>query len=121
MERLHGASASRYDEGSAVGSGRRPYSTMLLRSQMTFRAPWRCQLALAIAVIAGGCTETLDAGYNDPSGLLPVDQRNPLILLNDGAYDNWSGEYAVLLANGGGSPLAAIIVNETSAWPDIQT
>ena len=94
---------------------------MLVRRQMTLRAAWRCLLALAIAVVAGGCTETLDAGYNDPSGLLPVDERNPLILLNDGAYDNWSGEYAVLLANGGGSPLAGIIVDENSDWPDIQT
>ena len=81
----------------------------------------RCLLALASVVIAGGCTETLDAGNDRPNGLLPVDQRNPLILLNDGAYDNWSGEYAVLLANGGGSPLAGIIVNENSDWPDIQT
>jgi hypothetical protein len=80
-----------------------------------------CLLTLASIVIAGGCNETLDAGYDRPNGLLPVDQRNPLILLNDGAYDNWSGEYAVLLANGGGSPLAGIIVNENSAWPDIQT
>jgi hypothetical protein len=80
----------------------------------------RCLLALAAAVVAGGCTQTLDAGH-DSHGLLPVDQRNPIILLNDGAYDNWSGEYAVLLANGGGSPLAGIIVNENSAWPDIQT
>ena len=93
---------------------------MLLRTQMTVWAASRCLVALA-TVVAGGCTVTLDAGYNDPSGLLPVDQRNPIILLNDGAYDNWSGEYAVLLANGGGSPLAGIIVNENSAWPDIQT
>ncbi len=85
---------------------------MLLHKQMTLRAAGRCVvLALATAVVAGGCTETLDAGYNRPSGLLPVDERNPIILLNDGAYDNWSGEYAVLLANGGGSPLAGIIVN----------
>ena len=89
---------------------------------MTLRAAaWRCLLALATAVVAGGCTETLDAGYNRPNGLLPVDERNPIILLNDGAYDNWSGEYAVLLANGGGSPLAGIIVDENSDWPDIQT
>jgi hypothetical protein len=81
------------------------------------RAGGRCALALASAVIVSGCTSTLDAGY----GLLPVDQRNPVILLNDGAYDNWSGEYAVLLANGGGAPLAAIIVDEDSNWPDIQT
>jgi hypothetical protein len=81
------------------------------------RAGSRCALALASAVIVGGCTSTLDAGY----GLLPIDQRNPVILLNDGAYDNWSGEYAVLMANGGGAPLAAIIVDEDSDWPDIQT
>jgi len=95
---------------------------MLLHKQMTLRTAGRCVvLALATAVVAGGCTENLDAGYNRPSGLLPVDERNPIILLNDGAYDNWSGEYAVLLANGGGSPLAGIIVNENSDWPDIQT
>jgi hypothetical protein len=70
---------------------------------------------------ASACTQTFDVGHNRPHGLLPVDQRNPIILLNDGAYDNWSGEYAIMLANGGGSPLAAIIVNETSDWPDIQT
>ena len=85
------------------------------------RPAQRCLLALASIVVAGGCTETLDAGYDRPNGLLPVDQRNPIILLNDGAYDNWSGEYAVLLANGGGSPLAGIIVNENTDWPDIQT
>ena len=56
---------------------------------------------LVLSVLAGGCKETFDAGYNRPNGLLPVDQRNPVILLNDGAYDNWFGEYGVLLANGG--------------------
>lgn len=88
---------------------------------MNLGVAWRCLLALATAVIAGACTQTLDAGHNHMSGLLPVDQRNPIILLNDGAYDNWSGEYAILLANGGGSPLAEIIVNENADWPDIQT
>jgi len=78
--------------------------------------------ALGLAVVAsiGACDETLDAGTNRQHGLLPVDERNPLVLINDWAYDNWSGEYAVLLANGGGSPLAAIIVNQTSDWPDLQ-
>ena len=60
---------------------------------------------------AGGCTQTLDAGSNRPHGRLPVDERNPIVLVNDGAHDNWQGEYAVLLANGGGPPLAGIIVN----------
>ena len=83
---------------------------------MRYSLPWS-----AFALVAIGCTQTFDAGYDRPNGLLPVDERNPIILLNDGAYDNWSGEYAVLLANGGGSPLAGIIVDETSDWPDIQT
>ena len=69
---------------------------------------------LALALVGIGCSQTWDAGYDHPHGILPVDERNPLILLNDGAYDNWSGEYAVLLANAGGSPLAAIIVDDPS-------
>ena len=76
---------------------------------------------LAFALVGIGCNQTLDAGHDNPHGILPVDERNPIILLNDGAYDNWSGEYAVLLANAGGSPLAAIIVDESSDWPNIQT
>lgn len=79
----------------------------------------RCFLALAF-LCAAGCNETLDAGH-ESHGLLPVDQRNPIVIVNDGAYDNWFGEYAVLLANGGGPPLAGIIVDQNSAWPNIQT
>ena len=74
---------------------------------------------LAVAVAAGGCTQTLDAGSNRPHGRLPVDERNPIVLVNDGAADNWQGEYAVLLANGGGPPLAGIVVNKSMAWPDL--
>ena len=84
-------------------------------------AAWASLLTVVFAFVTGGCSQTFDAGYDRPHGLLPVDERNPIILLNDGAYDNWSGEYAVLLANAGGSPLAGIIVNETSDWPDIDT
>jgi hypothetical protein len=62
-------------------------------------------LALGIAA----CTEDYDAGSNT-HGLLPVDQRNPIVLLNDSESDNWQGEYAVLLANNGGPDLAGIIV-----------
>jgi len=87
------------------------------------RAPVASYMPLFVAILslACGCSETLDAGHDRAKGILPVDQRNPLILLNDGAFDNWSGEYAVLLANSGGSPLAAIIVNTSPDWPDIQT
>jgi hypothetical protein len=77
-------------------------------------------VAVGLAVAAGGCNQTLDAGYSR-DGLLPVDHHNPIIIVNDGAYDNWFGEYAVLLANGGGSPLAGIVVDQNVAWPDIQT
>jgi hypothetical protein len=74
---------------------------------------------MALPFVAAGCSGTLDAGSDRPHGLLPVDERNPIVLVNDGAYDNWQGEYAVLLANGGGPKLAGIIVNASSPWPDL--
>jgi len=74
-------------------------------------------LMLALAVV--GCTDQLDAGRTRPHGLLPVDERNPIILTDDGAFDNWAGEYAMLLANGGGAELAAIVVSASPAWPSI--
>jgi hypothetical protein len=63
-----------------------------------------------LALVATGCTETFDAGSQVPHGLLPVDERNPVVLLNDSSTENWQGEYAVLLANGGGPKLAGIVV-----------
>jgi hypothetical protein len=75
-------------------------------------------LALA-AVALFACTETRDLGSTVPHGRLPVDERNPIVLMNDNAYDNWQGEYAILFANQGGPPLAAIVVNTSSPWPDI--
>jgi hypothetical protein len=75
---------------------------------------------LVLAFVAGACTETFDAGSNRPHGLLPVDERNPVVIINDGAYDNWQGEYAIVLANDGGPPLAGIIVKATQPWPDIK-
>ncbi len=76
--------------------------------------------ALAAVLVTCGCTETLDAGHDRPYGLLPVNERNPIVVVNDGAYDNWSGEYAVLLA-AGGAELAGIVVNASPDWPDLQT
>jgi hypothetical protein len=75
---------------------------------------------LASATLVGAvasCTGTLDAGTN-AHGLLPVDARNPVIIYNDSASDNWIGEYAVLLAQSSGPPLAGIIVTGSSYWPD---
>jgi hypothetical protein len=74
----------------------------------------------ALAVLAGACnTGTLDAGSDRPHGLLPVDERNPVILYQDDWSGDWLGEYAMLLANAGGPPLAGIIVNATPFWMDV--
>jgi hypothetical protein len=75
-------------------------------------------ICLGVVLGAAGCSGTLDAGHDVPHGLLPVDERNPIILENDGWSDNWSGEYAVLLANSGGPPLAGIIAAGSKYWPD---
>ena len=83
------------------------------------RSSVRGVTALVVAVTAVGCMETRDLGSTVPHGLLPVDERNPIVLLNDNAFDNWQGEYAILFANGGGPKLAAIIVNTSAPWPDI--
>jgi hypothetical protein len=74
--------------------------------------------ALTLGLVLG-CSETLDAGWTRPHGLLPVDERNPIVLVNDGVTDNWQGEYAMLLANGGGPPLAGVVVDASPARPDI--
>ena len=76
---------------------------------------------LALAVLALGCSESRNLGSSVPHGLLPVDERNPILLANDGVTDNWQGEYAILLANGGGPKLAGIIVNTSGPWPDLDT
>ena len=75
--------------------------------------------ALVLALGVGGCTEMLDAGSTRPHGLLPVDERNSLVILNDGVKDNWQGEYAMLLANGGGPPLSGLIVTASPAWTEL--
>jgi hypothetical protein len=76
-------------------------------------------LALAVALLGTSCTDTRDLGSSVPHGRLPVDERNPIVLANDGAHDNWQGEYAVLLANAGGPKLAGIIVNSSPPWSEI--
>ena len=72
-----------------------------------------------LAILLGSCSETLDAGQNRPHGLLPVDERNPVILYQDDWSGDWLGEYAVLLANTTGPPLAGIIVNTSPWWRDL--
>jgi hypothetical protein len=73
--------------------------------------PGTLATALLLATVIAGCTETYDAGASRPHGPLPVDERNPVLLFNDSQYDNWEGEYAVLLASSGGLSLDGIVVN----------
>jgi hypothetical protein len=77
--------------------------------------------AMMLGLLGAGCTEMLDAGSNHPHGILPVDERNPVLLTNDGSDDNWQGEYAMLLASTGGLKLAGIVIGTSPPWPDIQT
>jgi len=77
--------------------------------------------AIAAIGLTLSCSQTYDAGETRPHGLLPVDERNPIILTNDSVTDNWQGEYAILLANSGGPELAGIVVNANAPWPDLQT
>ena len=51
---------------------------------------------------------------------IPVDERNPVVLTNDGIDDNWQGEYAVLLAASGVLKLDAIIVSTSPGWADVE-
>jgi hypothetical protein len=75
--------------------------------------------AAILLALWAGCTRPYDAGSTRPHGLLPVDERNPIILLNDSNYDNWQGEYAVLLANAQGPKLAGMIVCTSPNATDI--
>lgn len=77
---------------------------------------WTTTLGIALS----GCGETLNAGASQPHGPLPVDERNPLILVNDNVWENWQGEYALMLSNAGGPKLAGIIVNTSYPWPDLE-
>jgi hypothetical protein len=81
--------------------------------------PSSAALYVAATLATAGCGGTLNAGKNVPHGPLPVDERNPVIIENDTATDNWLGEYALLLASDGGPSLAGIIVGKTTYWPDL--
>jgi hypothetical protein len=74
--------------------------------------------SLVAALGAASCGGTLDAGRDHPHGLLPVDERNPVIIDNDQWSDNWMGEYAVLFANSGGPRIAGIIAGSSKYWGD---
>ena len=77
--------------------------------------------SVLLGLVVFGCAETRDLGSTVPHGLLPVDDRNPILIANDGAFDNWQGEYAILLSSSGGPKLVGIAVNTSGPWPDIET
>jgi hypothetical protein len=70
-------------------------------------------------MLLAACSGTLDAGWDEPRGRLPVDDRNPVVICNDGPSDNWQGEYAALLASAGVVQLRGILVNGSRFWPNI--
>lgn len=76
--------------------------------------PLLSRWALAPLLLAAACSgQTLDAGSDTPHGLLPVDERNQVIISNDGC-GNWQGLYAVLFSKTGGPTLAGITVNAST-------
>jgi hypothetical protein len=70
-------------------------------------------LLLALLPACGG---QLDAGYDTPHGELPVDERSAMVVINDGARDNWQGEYAALLAASGRIRLVGMVVNASAEY-----
>ncbi|HEY2731052.1 MAG TPA: hypothetical protein VGK52_14005 [Polyangia bacterium] len=79
----------------------------------------RDALAGTLALLAACGNVNLDAGSDHPHGALPVDERNPIILNNDGARDNWQGEVALMLASSGDLRLAGIVVDATPNYPSL--
>jgi hypothetical protein len=80
----------------------------------------RSLLAGALLPFFLACNGSLNAGSDRPRETLPVGTENPVILSNDGPYDNWQGEYAVLLAHANGPSLAGIVVGTGGLWSDLE-
>jgi len=74
---------------------------------------------LACAVALAGCRAEMDAGSDVPHGLLPIDERSAVVVVNDGARDNWQGEYAALLAASGQFRFVGLVVNSNAEYPSI--
>jgi len=73
------------------------------------------------ALATASCGGQLDAGYDVLHGALPVDERSAVVLVNDGARDNWQGEYAALLAASQQIKLVGLVVNSSSEYPSVET
>lgn len=81
----------------------------------------RGAVPILLSVAVAACSGELDAGSDRPRGLLPVDDRSPLVVVNDGAMDNWQVEYAALLAATGRAELLAVVVNVNAEYPSLET
>jgi len=81
---------------------------------------WRFAIVGCACAVAG-CSGQLDAGYDVPHGPLPVDERSAVVVVNDGARDNWQGEYAALLAATGEIDFVGLVVNSTTEYPSLET
>ena len=90
--------------------------TFELHRNESIRGVSMCLLSLALAACGG----RLDAGWDEPRGTLPVDERNPILLCNDNPNDNWQGEYAMLFANVSGPRLVGIVINTSPAGVDLE-
>jgi len=78
-------------------------------------------LLIMTALGTTACGSQLDAGYDIPHGALPVDERSATIVMNEGALDNWQGEYAALFAASGQLRMVGLIVNASSAYPSLES
>jgi len=76
---------------------------------------------LVLLLALTGCGGKLDAGFDVLHGSLPVDERSAVVMVNDGARDNWQGEYAALLASTGQLKLVGLIVNSNAEYPSVET
>lgn len=76
---------------------------------------------LACTCALAGCRAELDAGSDIPHGLLPIDERSAVVVVNDGARDNWQGEYAALLGGSGQFRFVGLVVNATTEYPSVDT
>ena len=73
------------------------------------------------AMVLGACTGSLDAGNDHPHGLLPIDERNPIVVANDSAFDTWQGEYALLMASVGSLQVVGFLIGTSSYFPTLAT
>jgi hypothetical protein len=83
----------------------------------------KCRLAVGMLWCGAqglACGGQMDAGFDQPRGLLPVDERSPLVVVNDGGKDNWQVEYAALLAANQRVDLLAVVVNSNAEYPSIE-